>query len=365
MKKVTKIVLTGGPCAGKTSAINLIKKVFSERGYAVLHCAEVPTDLIMSGIAPWTIEDFFDFEDAVLNTQITREMTIEKYSQKLKDVDKVIIICDRGIMDIKAYMNNEEFTKLLEYNNMNENDALTEYDAIFHLVTAACGAKEFYTLENNSARSETIEQAIELDRKTLTAWVGHPHLRIIDNNIDFDAKLNNLITAMSEFLDENSSSEVEKKYLIEKPDLDYILNNFLSKKVEVEHTYCLTGDKSLRAKKRGDGVNFSYYKSSKSFADGLHREKTEVAISEHEYNEILKMDCEKYSLKKERYCFIYNNQNFELDVYPTFNDLAILEIELPSKDDKVDIPECVKVIKDVTDDEEYSSLSIAKKSTLK
>jgi hypothetical protein len=51
-----------------------------------------------------------------------------------------------------------------------------------HLVTAAKGAPEFFTNSNNEARSETIDEAIALDKKLINAWVGHPHFSIIENN---------------------------------------------------------------------------------------------------------------------------------------------------------------------------------------
>lgn len=46
------------------------------------------------------------------------------------------------------------------------------YDAVIHMVTAAIGAERFYTTENNSVRTETPEQARELDIKVLNAWVS-------------------------------------------------------------------------------------------------------------------------------------------------------------------------------------------------
>lgn len=60
-------------------------------------------------------------------------------------------------------------------------DPMQRYDAVVHMVTAADGAKSFYTLENNGTRTETVEQAIEMDRRTLDCWIGHEHLYIIDN----------------------------------------------------------------------------------------------------------------------------------------------------------------------------------------
>lgn len=56
------------------------------------------------------------------------------------------------------------------------------YDAVVHLVTAADGVPEFYTCENNAARYENdLVDAIELDKKLINSWVGHPHFSIIDN----------------------------------------------------------------------------------------------------------------------------------------------------------------------------------------
>ena len=37
---ITKIVITGGPCAGKTTALSWIQNAFIEKGYAVLFVPE-------------------------------------------------------------------------------------------------------------------------------------------------------------------------------------------------------------------------------------------------------------------------------------------------------------------------------------
>lgn len=59
------------------------------------------------------------------------------------------------------------------------------------MVTAADGAEEFYTLENNKARYENAEQARDLDKKLKNSWYGHPNYVIVDNNCDnFEAKIN-------------------------------------------------------------------------------------------------------------------------------------------------------------------------------
>jgi hypothetical protein len=50
------------------------------------------------------------------------------------------------------------------------------------MVTAADGAQNFYTNTNNQARYESSNEAVELDKKLINAWVGHPHFSIIQNN---------------------------------------------------------------------------------------------------------------------------------------------------------------------------------------
>ena len=81
----------------------------------------------------------------------------EEAAKTLKN-DKVLIVCDRGIMDSKAYLSSLEFATILYNINKNEIELRDNYDAVFHLVSAACGATEFYTLANNGARAESVEE---------------------------------------------------------------------------------------------------------------------------------------------------------------------------------------------------------------
>jgi hypothetical protein len=46
------------------------------------------------------------------------------------------------------------------------------------------GAEEFYTAQDGGSRNEALEQAQELDRRLVDAWVGHPHFSIIENRFD-------------------------------------------------------------------------------------------------------------------------------------------------------------------------------------
>ena len=84
----------------------------------------------------------------------------------------------------------------------------------------------------------------------------------------------------------------------------------------------------------------------------------EKKISEKEYLSYL-IDGIR-SVRKTRNCFVYNNQYFELDIYPTWEEEAILEIELTSGMQEVILPDWVEVIKDVTEDPNYKNYNLAK-----
>lgn len=70
-------------------------------------------------------------------------------------------------------------------------------------------------------------------------------------------------------------------------------------------------------------------------------------------------DTTKRQIRKNRYCLTYNNQYFEIDIYPFWNDKAIAEIELSDENAVVEFPKEIKVIKEVTDDAAYKNASLA------
>ena len=70
-KLVAKIVLTGGPCAGKTTTITKLEEHLNERGYHVLTLNECATEMIKAGIRPFgdNKATVYDFENEILNLQ--------------------------------------------------------------------------------------------------------------------------------------------------------------------------------------------------------------------------------------------------------------------------------------------------------
>ena len=363
-KKIFKFVLTGGPCAGKTTALSAITQMFSERGYTVLIVAESATELILSGIHPWTParEHVFEFEYAITAKQILKENLYEQIVETIP-AEKILIIYDRGIIDAAAFLPDEDFDKILSRLSLTKANAFSRYDAVFHLVTAANGAAQFYTLENNVARSETPEQAIALDNKTIKAWTGHQHLRIIDNSTDFAGKINRLIVEVCSALGEPIPIEDEKKYLIQYPDLELMSRYVDFTCLDIVQTYLCSDnpDVERRIRQRGIGNNFTYYYTEKRNLSEGKRIEIERKISEKEYLcLLLQAEICLHQIIKKRYCFVFKNQYFELDIYPFSNTQAIIEIELTSSTREVILPSFIKVIKDVTNDAKYKNYNLAR-----
>lgn len=359
--KITKIVLTGGPCAGKTTALNWIDNYFSNRGYTVLFVPETATELISNGVAPWTCGSNYDYQKFQIKLQKVKEQIFEDASKTMKN-DKILIVCDRGILDNKAYMKDAEFKQILKENKTTEVKERDSYDAIFHLVSAAKGKEEVYTLANNTARTETIEQAKEIDDKIISAWTGHPHLRIIDNSTDFEEKLEKLLKEISSFLGEPEPLEIERKYLIYFPNIKELEKLPNCTKVDITQTYLKSNDGTeRRIRARGINGDYVYYLTEKKKITGLKRIEVERRLTQDEYISLLmEADTKLHSIHKTRYCLSENNQYFEIDVYPEWDNQAIMEIELSDENEEIKIPYFIKVYKEVTDNDEYKNVNMAK-----
>ena len=93
----------------------------------------------------------------------------------------------------------------------------------------------------------------------------------------------------------------------------------------------------------------------------VKRVEIERRLSQAEYLKLLmEADTTRRQIRKTRYCLTYENQYFEIDLYPFWNDKAIAEIELRDENTSIVFPEQIKVIKEVTDDDAYKNAALAK-----
>ena len=362
MKDIKRIVLTGGPCAGKTTALVRIIEHFSNLGFKVFTVPEVPTLYSQGGWSYLTPNPqlYYEGELAILETQLALEDSFMRLAETC--TKPTFIVCDRGTMDISAYIAPEMWDELCKRFDTDSNQLRHRYDAVLHLVSAADGAEQYYTVATNATRYEQANEeglrlARDLDKKVNRAWTGHPHLRVINNHDNFDTKINRVLKEISNVLGIPQPIEDERTYIVE-------LTGPLPESIESEicQTYLVADpDCEVRLRRRswhGEVVNVHKTKKRISATEVL---ETERQVSNALYESLLQQaDPYRATIRKTRRSFIWRGQYFEIDSFHApINDLVILETKGVAQQESVNFPPFIRVIEDVTGNPQYYNYNIA------
>ena len=114
---------------------------------------------------------------------------------------KCILLSDRGVIDNKAYLGQELFDKLLAENGVVESELIKEYDMVIHMITVASDIKNRYSNNNNTARFEDADEAIDLDRRTSEAWRNHHNLKVVPVTDILEEKIEIVLNYVDELLE--------------------------------------------------------------------------------------------------------------------------------------------------------------------
>ncbi len=358
-KKILNIVITGGPCGGKTTALDELTKLLRSYGYTVYLVNETATELITDGIRPFgdNALPLKDFQEILLDAQLSKE-SVRREAAKRCPNDKVAIIYDRGVLDNRAYIDNKTFQGFLKKRNISESDILSSYDVVIHLVTAAIGKEEFYTTLNNTARTETVKEAQKVDNKTKQTWKNHPNLAIISNDTLFDEKITKAKNVIRTYLGEKEVIRKER-YLVDINSLD--LDEFKNKYEVIEElieefvdNYDIIHD-NMYSKSTINGS--SYYTCTSNEYDFKYPATICRPITKTEY-ELALSKIKGDVIKKIRYNFIDNGERFRLDIYSLGSKYFVILERDVSIVNKKDMPEGIKIIMDITNKRDYNDDSI-------
>ena len=157
--------------------------------------------------------------------------------------------------------------------------------------------------------------------------------------------------------------EIERKFLIEYPDTARLAELADGDVSEISQTY-LTAEagvsERVRARTRS-GVTI-YTHNSKIKLNAMKRIELEDEISRAEYEALLsRADPACRTVEKTRYCVRDGHFVWEIDVFPFWTDRAFLEVELPREDTPIVLPDFVRVICEVTEDDRYTNHALAKR----
>jgi CYTH domain-containing protein len=160
----------------------------------------------------------------------------------------------------------------------------------------------------------------------------------------------------------NTPLEIERKYVIEMPEVSELSGCERYTVSEIEQTYlesALHVTHRVRSRRYCDAT--VYTETKKVRIDKMSVYEDEREISKREYLDLLeKRKEDTVTLRKTRHTFDYLGQIFEIDVYPEWRKSAILETELESRETVVEFPDFIRIIKEVTGEKKYSNAAMSR-----
>lgn len=173
-----RVVLTGGPGGGKTTAADLFRREIGDRVVVVPEAAT----LLFSGGFPRP-------DDPTASRSAQR--AIYHVQRNLEDIQAAqfpdrVLLCDRGTADGGAYWpdGSVDFFDSVGSTRAAE---LARYDAVIFFETAAKGGHGFES--ENRFRTESQREAIDLDTALREQWHDHPRFTLIPHSVSFFRKM--------------------------------------------------------------------------------------------------------------------------------------------------------------------------------
>ncbi len=171
------VVLTGGPGAGKTAVLEVVRRDLGDRVVVLPEAAGI----LFSGGFP---------RRATLPARRAAQRAIYHVQRQLEcmavdEAARPTILCDRGTVDGTAYWPGDPLELFAEVGSTLETE-LARYYAVIHLETPA--ADEGYN-NNNPVRVESAEQAADIDERLRSVWGAHPHRHFVGAAPHFVDKL--------------------------------------------------------------------------------------------------------------------------------------------------------------------------------
>jgi len=188
-----RIVLTGGPGGGKTTAADLFRREIGEK---VVVVPETATMLFTGGF-PRVGEP---------KARAATQRAIFHAQVALEDIQGAlypgrVLLCDRGTIDGAAFWPVEAPEGFFDTMETTLEEELGRYDAVIFFESAAVG--DISIEGGNPARTESNEEARQLDIRLRALWSKHPNFHFIPHSTSFFAKLGDGLQQLQEIVDDN------------------------------------------------------------------------------------------------------------------------------------------------------------------
>uniref|UniRef100_A0A1I8IJQ7 THUMP domain-containing protein n=1 Tax=Macrostomum lignano TaxID=282301 RepID=A0A1I8IJQ7_9PLAT len=315
-KQIYKVVLTGGPCGGKTTSLARITNFFQSLGWKVYRISEVAYTFMSGGMVFTELneETIYDFQKNLIFAMMQIEKTFDDLANADSN-DKVMIVCDRG-------------------------------------------------------------NAIQVDDQVANAWVGHPYYDVIDNSTDFEDKLRRMLQCICDRIgidvsDRLSLKARKLKFLVGKVDWNHpCLENIKMHRFQVENRF-LAGSVScsehsrIRSRQSTD-QDFTYVHTTRHItttADGRQQVvETKRPLSSHTYQLLLRAQSSRdhLAIYKSRCTFLWDDQYYQLDLFDKDRCPQLLAVSEVSGESRYRLfnlatPQLPPI---ANDDEDHDSVSV-------
>lgn len=168
--------------------------------------------------------------------------------------------------------------------------------------------------------------------------------------------------------------EIERKYLIKKPD-EKFLSSVCTKKIRISQSYLTAEHRGLtqRIRRIDDGNSVSYVMTEKKDITAVRRIELERPLDAAEYRSLLKhrRAAGTNTIEKTRFVIPNGKFNFEVDLFDGWESLALMEIELESENETFEFCDYMKffkfadenteivILKEVTGDRKFRNYSMS------
>jgi CYTH domain-containing protein len=157
--------------------------------------------------------------------------------------------------------------------------------------------------------------------------------------------------------------EIERKYIIKMPPFDLLRcqpEHTESSILQIYLTHEAGETHRIRRRKYADKIVCT--ETRKIRLDTLAATEIESQISESAFDILAKSPLEGTTpIEKTRHTFLYEGRTFEIDIYPVWKNTAVMEVELPSRETEVVMPDFIEIISDVTADRQYKNFAMSMK----
>ncbi len=189
------IVLTGGPCGGKTTLINQLRHDLAWN----TRILALPEAIAIAGGVGIDIREK-TFQRLMVSTQLALQIGLQASIDSHEDR---LVLCHRGSLDPLAYWldNGWGMDEFFTLTNTTESSHYKCYSAVIHLETAAHGAPEAYRRWPDAHRPEPPEKAIILDERLHQIWSNHPnYYRLVNDGCNWKEKSDRAVSILEKFI---------------------------------------------------------------------------------------------------------------------------------------------------------------------